>query len=92
MDRFNKLALGTVSSVQYAIRTERWQVRFFLALLAICETNAFLAHNTRRQRVGDPLLSRMSWKQQLAIELAEFHTNRGKRMRAPVSEGEPTLQ
>ena len=70
VDRFNKLALSQQNSVQYGIRTEKWRTRFFMAMVAICETNAWLAHCNRLETQGEiDTPSRTEWKLGLAKEL-----------------------
>ena len=96
VDRFNNIALGSNSSVQYAVHTERWQVRFFLAMLAISETNAYLAHNIRRTRKRVPEggeIKRKQWKIRLAAALCTFHNKREARvMRSGGNQEPPVLK
>lgn len=51
VDRYNKLALGP-DSVQYAVRATQWSTRFFFAILAMCETNGYLAYNQVLRQAG----------------------------------------
>lgn len=47
VDIHNKWTFGP-QSLQYPFKTRSWQMRFWFALAAISETNAFLAHNKLR--------------------------------------------
>lgn len=44
VDRWNRFSFGP-GSIQNAMKTKSWHVRFFLAMLSACVTNAFLASN-----------------------------------------------
>ena len=68
IDRFNKLALGP-SSVATAFRTMDWKRRFFMSVLALCETNAYLAYNAMAAEKSQPTLTRNEWKLALAKAL-----------------------
>ena len=48
---FNKHAFGP-KSVQIPFRTTSWKLRMNFALLSMCETNAFLAHNWFASHMG----------------------------------------
>ena len=64
------MALAQKNSVQYAVRTEKWRTRFFLATLAISECNAYLAYVHRSESQGEPdILSRVEWKLKLSNAL-----------------------
>jgi hypothetical protein len=43
VDNFNKLALGP-GTAQFAMRTMKWDRRVFFAMIAMAETNAYLAY------------------------------------------------
>ncbi len=69
VDRYNKLALACNTSVQYSVRTLRWTSRFYMAMLACSETNAWIAHTHRQAGLGLEQTSRVAWKLQLAEAL-----------------------
>lgn len=43
VDRWNAYAMG-LRSVQKALRTKEWWMRFFFAMVGACVTNAYLAY------------------------------------------------
>ena len=49
VDRWNRHTFGP-TSLQHALTTKDWRLRFFLALFSACVTNAFLAGNAHRRR------------------------------------------
>ena len=65
VDLFNRDCFGPLS-VQFAVRTQSWYRRFFLAVLGMCETNALMAY---RQEVGE--MSRYEWLAKLSEALIE---------------------
>lgn len=67
VDRYNKLSLGP-DSMQYAVRTQDWKVRFFLGLVGMSECNAYLAHRcvAEAASVRQDAMDRWQWKMTLA--------------------------
>ena len=61
IDRFNKLALGP-DSVAKAVKTKDWRIRIFMALVAMSETNAYLAFNVKMRAKGFQAWTRVQWK------------------------------
>lgn len=87
MDRFNRLSLGP-GSIQYAVNTQDWKVRFFLALLAISETNAYLITNTMLKRNTKEPLDHVEFKKLLADALI-FSPHRKRDLHAPTNSSVP---
>ncbi len=90
VDRFNKLALSQKNSVQYAVRTEKWRTRFWMATLAISECNAWLAHVHRANNAGEnETIGRTEWKLQLAEALVNnpWSSARQTRNRTALEDG-----
>lgn len=91
VDNFNKLALGPKSS-QYAYRTPHWDRRVFMALLAMAETNAFLAYRALELRAGRRPMVHATWRRALsAVLIHNPYRPQFARMRAPVPLAERPL-
>jgi hypothetical protein len=76
VDRFNKLSLGP-DSVQYAVKTENWKVRFWFATVGLSECNAYLAYKHKCVARGEKILSRWDWKMELAKALCQDPLGQG---------------
>ena len=65
VDIFNKHTFGP-KSLQVPFVTKNWKLRFFFALFAMCETNAFLAHSWFQADSGSKQLTHTEHKLEMA--------------------------
>ena len=73
IDTYNKLSVGPYSLTE-AIRTRDWDKKYFLAFLAFCETNAYLAYKFECQNARRKPMSHLRWKLALGIQLLRFES------------------
>ena len=92
VDKFNKIALGP-HSVMSAFRTLDWKVRFFATMLAMAETNAYLAYNYKAKQLGQTELTRHEWKEALGLALLDRPFDvANKSLRAREDKGDEMVQ
>ena len=70
------MSLGP-DSLQFAVRTMDWKTRFFFGLLGISECNAYLAHCASQRTNGQPELTRVEWKKEIAKALVSNPYDQG---------------
>ena len=70
VDVYNKYTFGP-RSLQMPFKTRDWRLRFFFALLAMCETNAYLAYRHICERDGYPIMDHMVFRMRLSERLIE---------------------
>jgi hypothetical protein len=68
VDVWNKVAWGP-KSVMKVLKTKNWKLRFFLALVAACETNAYMAYNFSRKADGLATVDHNEFRDELARAL-----------------------